>query len=55
MIIPICLVIQKWGTFWVATTVLVVTSVIMKFTWYDRLGPGDMYLAEEKPDDSGPG
>lgn len=46
MIVPICLVIQKWSTFWGATIVLVVTSVIMKFTWYDALGHGDMYLAE---------
>jgi Na+/proline symporter len=48
MIIPICLVIQKWDTFWQATAVLVVTSVIMKFTWYDRLGSGDMYLPESE-------
>jgi hypothetical protein len=46
MVAPICLVTQKWTTFWWAVGVLLVTSVIMKFTWYDRLGPGDMYLPE---------
>jgi len=46
MIVPICLVVQKWDAFWYALIVLAVTSVIMKFTWYDRLGKGDMYTDE---------
>ena len=46
MIVPICLVIQKWTTFWAALAVLAITSVIMKYTWYARLGPGDMYMPE---------
>ncbi len=40
---PVCLVVQQWTTFWGA---LVITSAIMKFTWYDRLGHGAMYLPE---------
>jgi hypothetical protein len=24
------------------------TSLILKFTWYDRLGPGEMYLTGER-------
>ncbi|UCD50617.1 MAG: Na+:solute symporter [Phycisphaerales bacterium] len=37
MVAPICLVIRRWHTFWGSLVVLAVTSVIMKFTWYDRL------------------
>jgi hypothetical protein len=22
-------------------------SIILKFTWYDRLGPGEMYLTDQ--------
>ena len=29
-----------------ALIVMIITSVIMKFTWYDRLGHGKMYLPE---------
>lgn len=47
MVIPIALVIREWPTMWGAIVVLVVTSVIMKFTWWDRLGPGDMYCTDE--------
>ncbi len=46
MIVPICMVVQKWTTFWGALIVMVITSVVMKFTWYDRLGHGKMYLPE---------
>jgi SSS family solute:Na+ symporter len=47
MIVPICLVIRKYDTMFWALLVLVITSITMKFTWYDRLGPGDMYLDED--------
>jgi hypothetical protein len=30
-----------------ALLVLIITSIIMKYTWYDRLGPGEMYTAED--------
>lgn len=46
MVVPMCLVTKMWRTCCGATAVLVVTSIIMKFTWYDRLGPGEMYLPE---------
>jgi Na+/proline symporter len=41
---PIYLVIQHWVEFAVSVGVCLVTSLILKFTWYDRLGPGEMYL-----------
>ena len=41
MVAPICLVIRRWRTFWISVVVLAITSVIMKFTWYDRLEPGE--------------
>lgn len=48
MVIPICLVIRQKTTLLLAVAVLVVTSIIMKFTWYDKLGPGQMYMAEDR-------
>ncbi len=47
-VIPICLVIRQFKTMWISIGVLAVTSVIMKFTWYDKLGPGDMYMSEDE-------
>lgn len=41
MAAPICLVVRKWDTFWWTTGIVVVTSIIMKVTWYDRLDPAD--------------
>jgi Na+/proline symporter len=43
---PIYLVIQHWRQFWLAAAVFAATSAILKFTWYDRLGTGDGYLAD---------
>jgi Na+/proline symporter len=37
MVVPMCLVLRQWRTGAWMTAVLVVTSVIMKFSWYDRL------------------
>jgi solute:Na+ symporter, SSS family len=42
--LPIYLVIQHWHKMFACLAVFAVTSVILKFTWYDRLGPGEMYL-----------
>ena len=47
-VIPICVVIRQFRAMWVSVAVLVITSVIMKFTWYDKLGPGDMYMPEDE-------
>ena len=34
-------------------SIFAVTSVILKFTWYDFLGPGEMYLtADGQPPES---
>jgi Na+/proline symporter len=37
MVAPFCLVVRRWNLFWISLVVLATTSVIMKFTWYDRL------------------
>ncbi|UCC98934.1 MAG: Na+:solute symporter [Phycisphaerales bacterium] len=47
MVVPICLVIRQKTTLLLSVAVLVVTSIIMKFTWYDRLGRGELYLTGE--------
>jgi len=47
MVAPVCLVIREWTTMWISLAVLAATSVIMKYTWYDRLGPGKMYMTED--------
>jgi hypothetical protein len=43
---PIYMVLQQYGRMWLSLGVFVTTSTILKFTWYDRLGKGDMYLVE---------
>ncbi|MBN1481629.1 sodium:solute symporter [candidate division KSB1 bacterium] len=37
-LLPIALIIRHQPSIWTAFVVLVVTSVMMKFTWYDRIG-----------------
>jgi hypothetical protein len=44
---PIYLVIQHWRELAISLVVCAVTSLILKFTWYDKLGPGEMYLEAE--------
>jgi Na+/proline symporter len=44
---PIYLVIQHWTELWISLTVCAITSLILKFSWYDKLGPGEMYLVPE--------
>jgi Na+/proline symporter len=44
--LPIYLVIQQWGRMWLSLAVFAVSSAILKFTWYDKLGSGEMYLSE---------
>jgi Na+/proline symporter len=45
---PIYLVIQHWQEMWISIAVCVVTSAVLKFTWYDKLGPGEMYRANDR-------
>lgn len=45
---PIYLAIQHWRELWISVAVCIVTSAILKFTWYDKLGPGEMYLEADK-------
>jgi hypothetical protein len=40
---PIYLVLQHWRELAISLAVCATTSIILKFTWYDRLGPGEMY------------
>ncbi|MHC4431483.1 MAG: sodium:solute symporter family transporter [Planctomycetota bacterium] len=46
MVAPFCLVVRKWDLFCVSLIILAVSSVIMKFTWYDKLASGEMYIPE---------
>ena len=48
MVVPICIVIRNTRLLWVSIAVLAVTSIIMKYTWYDTLGPGDMTLTHDE-------
>lgn len=45
---PIYLVLKHWPRFWLWTAVFVFTSMILKFTWYDRLGKGEGYLPRDR-------
>ncbi len=45
---PIYLVIQHWRELWISLAFCVVTSVILKFSWYDKLAKGDMYMPEDR-------
>jgi len=45
---PIYLAIQHWRQMWVSLGIFGLTSVVLKFTWYDRLGPGEMYLEDAR-------
>lgn len=51
MVAPFCLVVRKWDTFWMSLGVLAVTSVIMKFTWYDRLRSDPLCQTQPEPTD----
>jgi len=44
---PIYLVIQHWKEMWISLGICALTSIILKFSWYDKLGPGEMYLTDE--------
>jgi len=48
MVVPICIVIRNKPLLWLSVAVLAITSIIMKFTWYDKLGPGEMYMPEDQ-------
>ena len=43
---PIYLVIQHWPEMWLSVAVFAGTSLVLSYTWYDRLGPGEMYLVD---------
>ena len=45
---PIYLVIQKFGRMSICLAIFTVTSVVLKFSWYDKLGPGEMYMEEDR-------
>jgi Na+/proline symporter len=37
-ILPIAIIIRQKPALWISLLILIVTSIIMKFTWYDRIG-----------------
>jgi len=45
MVVPICIVIREKRTLWISLAILAATSVIMKFTWYDKLAPDETCAA----------
>jgi Na+/proline symporter len=45
---PIYLVLKQWGRCAAWTAVFVGLSVVLKFTWFDRLAPGDGYLDRDR-------
>jgi Na+/proline symporter len=47
---PIFFVIQHWTQLAISLVVFAATSLVLKFTWYDKLGPGEMYLTSGKTD-----
>ncbi len=44
--IPLYMVIHQFERMWIAAGVFAATSLILKFSWYDKLGPGQMYMTE---------
>lgn len=46
--LPIYLVLQQFGRMAISAAVLAGTSVVLKFTWYDRLATGEGYLTDER-------
>ena len=46
MVVPTCLVIRNYQMLWMSLGVLAVTSVVMKFTWYDTLGENNLYITD---------
>ena len=45
---PIYLVLRQWGRCALWTGVFLALSFVLKVTWYDRLPPGDGYLARDR-------
>ena len=45
---PIYIVLRQWNRFCLWLAVFIVTSIILKFTWYDKLGSGDMYMSKDR-------
>ncbi|TWU35054.1 sodium:solute symporter family protein [Novipirellula artificiosorum] len=41
IIVPVALVIRRWDMFLVSLGILAITSLVMKFTWWDRLDQFD--------------
>jgi SSS family solute:Na+ symporter len=53
-VIPIFLVIREYKAMWISVAILVVTSIFLKFNWYDKLEPDDRAgrgLGTEVPDE----
>ena len=48
VVLPIYIVIHKTTAVWISLGVLTVTSVILKFNWYDRLKYADKGYEEQQ-------
>jgi len=46
---PIYLVIKNWWRMWICVGIFIITSIILKNTWYDKLGQGDGYMEDIAP------
>jgi Na+/proline symporter len=55
VVFPVFLLIGAYSRMAITAAVFILTSVILKFTWYDHLGPGQMYLPDAEPSPAEPG
>ena len=47
VVLPICFVIRKWNGALIAVAVVALTSLILKFTWYDNLDKREAFHAND--------
>jgi hypothetical protein len=47
VLLAVFLALREYGLFLLTLLVFAATSLVLKKTWYDRLGPGDGFLAED--------
>jgi Na+/proline symporter len=52
VLLPIYFVLRELMSLVITIAVVALTSILLKFSWYDPLGPGDGYLPEDVPRDN---
>ena len=45
--LPVFIVIRKWESAGIAVAIVAVTSLILKFTWYDNLERREAHVAKD--------